>query len=142
MPSASARDECTGRGRRRRIQINPTSWRHSRANCSTPSNSLLVSTDLCSHQQGWSHLQEMKIAVFVDVLVCVCVCVSGGGSCWSVCDLYIVSPELQEFAQNGRHVPKHQVVLCFGDECLDPQQPRKMIRAQVCGQTLVREDSW
>uniref|UniRef100_A0A3B4G6Z3 Interferon regulatory factor 4-like n=1 Tax=Pundamilia nyererei TaxID=303518 RepID=A0A3B4G6Z3_9CICH len=39
--------------------------------------------------------------------------------------------ELQDFAHNGRHVPRHQVVLCFGDEYPDPQRPRKMITAQV-----------
>ncbi|XP_037314810.1 interferon regulatory factor 4a isoform X3 [Pungitius pungitius] len=39
--------------------------------------------------------------------------------------------ELQEFAHNGRHLPRHQVVLCFGDEYPDPQRPRKMITAQV-----------
>ncbi|XP_061654668.1 LOW QUALITY PROTEIN: interferon regulatory factor 4a [Phyllopteryx taeniolatus] len=39
--------------------------------------------------------------------------------------------ELQDFAHNGRRVPKHQVVLCFGDEYPNPQRPRKMITAQV-----------
>nr|XP_057922230.1 interferon regulatory factor 4a isoform X2 [Doryrhamphus excisus] len=39
--------------------------------------------------------------------------------------------ELQDFAHNGRHLPKHQVVLCFGDEYPNPQRPRKMITAQV-----------
>ncbi|KAM8849425.1 LOW QUALITY PROTEIN: interferon regulatory factor 4a [Spinachia spinachia] len=39
--------------------------------------------------------------------------------------------ELQEFAHNGRHLPRHQVVLCFGDEYPDPHRPRKMITAQV-----------
>uniref|UniRef100_A0AAQ4NZR8 Interferon regulatory factor 4a n=1 Tax=Gasterosteus aculeatus aculeatus TaxID=481459 RepID=A0AAQ4NZR8_GASAC len=39
--------------------------------------------------------------------------------------------ELQEFSHNGRHLPRHQVVLCFGDEYPDPQRPRKMITAQV-----------
>ncbi|TWW73869.1 interferon regulatory factor 4a isoform X1 [Takifugu flavidus] len=39
--------------------------------------------------------------------------------------------ELQEFAQHGRHVPRHQVALCFGDEHLGPQRPRKMFTAQV-----------
>ncbi|XP_072219989.1 interferon regulatory factor 4a isoform X2 [Leuresthes tenuis] len=39
--------------------------------------------------------------------------------------------DLQDFAHNGRHLPRHQVVLCFGDEYPDPQRPRKMITAQV-----------
>ncbi|XP_028988750.1 interferon regulatory factor 4a isoform X1 [Betta splendens] len=39
--------------------------------------------------------------------------------------------ELQDFAHNGRHLPRHQVVLCFGDEYPDPQRPRKLITAQV-----------
>ncbi|XP_028282620.1 interferon regulatory factor 4a isoform X2 [Parambassis ranga] len=39
--------------------------------------------------------------------------------------------ELQTFAHNGRHLPRHQVVLCFGDEYPDPQRPRKLITAQV-----------
>ncbi|XP_019734747.1 interferon regulatory factor 4a isoform X2 [Hippocampus comes] len=39
--------------------------------------------------------------------------------------------ELQDFARNGRRVPPHQVVLCFGDEYPNPQRPRKMITAQV-----------
>ncbi|XP_067330057.1 interferon regulatory factor 4a isoform X2 [Channa argus] len=39
--------------------------------------------------------------------------------------------ELQDFALNGRHIPRHQVILCFGDEYPDPQRPRKMITAQV-----------
>ncbi|XP_056277151.1 interferon regulatory factor 4a [Pseudoliparis swirei] len=39
--------------------------------------------------------------------------------------------ELQEFAHNGRHLPRHQVALCFGDEYPDPQRTRKMITAQV-----------
>ncbi|XP_030015285.1 interferon regulatory factor 4a isoform X2 [Sphaeramia orbicularis] len=39
--------------------------------------------------------------------------------------------ELQEFAHNGRHLPRHQIVLCFGDEYPDPQRTRKMITAQV-----------
>ncbi|XP_029380447.1 interferon regulatory factor 4a isoform X2 [Echeneis naucrates] len=39
--------------------------------------------------------------------------------------------ELQDFAHNGRHVPRHQVVLCFGDEYPDPQRSRKLITAQV-----------
>lgn len=39
--------------------------------------------------------------------------------------------ELQDFAHNGRHLPRYQVVLCFGDEYPDPQRPRKMITAQV-----------
>uniref|UniRef100_A0A3B4VA70 Interferon regulatory factor 4a n=1 Tax=Seriola dumerili TaxID=41447 RepID=A0A3B4VA70_SERDU len=39
--------------------------------------------------------------------------------------------ELQDFAHNGRHVPRHQVVLCFGDEYPDPQRQRKLITAQV-----------
>lgn len=40
--------------------------------------------------------------------------------------------DLQDFAHNGRHLPRHQVVLCFGDEYPDPQRSRKMITAQVC----------
>ncbi|KAF7654200.1 hypothetical protein LDENG_00072800 [Lucifuga dentata] len=39
--------------------------------------------------------------------------------------------ELQDFAQDGRHIPRHQVVLCFGDEYPHPQRARKMITAQV-----------
>uniref|UniRef100_A0A3P9M2V0 Interferon regulatory factor 4a n=1 Tax=Oryzias latipes TaxID=8090 RepID=A0A3P9M2V0_ORYLA len=39
--------------------------------------------------------------------------------------------DLQDFAHNGRHLPRHQVVLCFGDEYPDPQRSRKMITAQV-----------
>ncbi|CAG5896654.1 unnamed protein product [Menidia menidia] len=39
--------------------------------------------------------------------------------------------DLQNFAHNGRHLPRHQVVLCFGDEYPDPQRSRKMITAQV-----------
>ncbi|XP_041849570.1 interferon regulatory factor 4a isoform X2 [Melanotaenia boesemani] len=39
--------------------------------------------------------------------------------------------DLQDFANNGRHLPRHQVVLCFGDEYPDPQRPKKMITAQV-----------
>ncbi|XP_074544886.1 interferon regulatory factor 4a isoform X2 [Halichoeres trimaculatus] len=39
--------------------------------------------------------------------------------------------ELQEFVHNGRHLPRHQVVLCFGDEYPDPQRQRKMITVQV-----------
>ncbi|KAM9845251.1 interferon regulatory factor 4a [Aulostomus maculatus] len=39
--------------------------------------------------------------------------------------------ELQDFAHNGRHLPRHQVALCFGDEYPDPQRSRKMITAQV-----------
>ena len=45
--SASARDECTGRDLWLHIWINPTSWRRSsHANCLTPSNSFLVSTEM------------------------------------------------------------------------------------------------
>ncbi|XP_072297688.1 interferon regulatory factor 4a isoform X2 [Eucyclogobius newberryi] len=36
--------------------------------------------------------------------------------------------ELQEYVHNGRPPPRHQIVLCFGD---DPQRTRKMITAQV-----------
>lgn len=44
--SACARDEFTGRDLWLRIWINPTNWRRSsHANCLTPSNSLLVSTN-------------------------------------------------------------------------------------------------
>ncbi|CAL1579554.1 unnamed protein product [Knipowitschia caucasica] len=39
--------------------------------------------------------------------------------------------ELQEYVHNGRAPPRHQVVLCFGDEYPDPQRSRKMITAQV-----------
>ncbi|KAJ4936616.1 hypothetical protein JOQ06_001205 [Pogonophryne albipinna] len=39
--------------------------------------------------------------------------------------------ELQDFVHNGRHVPRYQVVLCFGDEYPDAQRQRKMITAQV-----------
>uniref|UniRef100_A0A3Q2QQ60 Interferon regulatory factor 4a n=1 Tax=Fundulus heteroclitus TaxID=8078 RepID=A0A3Q2QQ60_FUNHE len=39
--------------------------------------------------------------------------------------------DLQDFAHNSRHLPRHQVVLCFGDEYPDPQRPRKLITAQV-----------
>ncbi|XP_061776234.1 interferon regulatory factor 4a isoform X1 [Nerophis ophidion] len=39
--------------------------------------------------------------------------------------------EFQDFVNNGRHLPKHQVVLCFGDEYPTPQRPKKMITAQV-----------
>lgn len=53
--------------------------------------------------------------------------------------LYHPSSELQEFAQHGRHVPRHQVALCFGDEHLGPQRPRKMFTAQVRGETPVRD---
>ncbi|XP_077580361.1 interferon regulatory factor 4a [Stigmatopora nigra] len=39
--------------------------------------------------------------------------------------------ELQDFANNGMRVPKHQVVLHFGDEYPNQQRSRKMITAQV-----------
>uniref|UniRef100_H3CIH5 Interferon regulatory factor 4a n=1 Tax=Tetraodon nigroviridis TaxID=99883 RepID=H3CIH5_TETNG len=39
--------------------------------------------------------------------------------------------ELQDFAHNGRHLPRHQVVLCFGDAYPNPEQPKKSITAQV-----------
>ncbi|XP_057713267.1 interferon regulatory factor 4a isoform X1 [Corythoichthys intestinalis] len=39
--------------------------------------------------------------------------------------------ELQDFANNGLRVPKHQVVLCFGDEYSNQQRSRKVITAQV-----------
>ncbi|XP_068604968.1 interferon regulatory factor 4a [Brachionichthys hirsutus] len=39
--------------------------------------------------------------------------------------------ELQDFAHNGQHLPGHQVMLCFGEEYSDSQQPRKMITAKV-----------
>ncbi|XP_014855988.1 PREDICTED: interferon regulatory factor 4-like [Poecilia mexicana] len=39
--------------------------------------------------------------------------------------------DLQDFVHNGRHIPRHQVVLCFGDEYPDPQRPRKLITAQI-----------
>ncbi|XP_020319034.1 interferon regulatory factor 4 isoform X2 [Oncorhynchus kisutch] len=39
--------------------------------------------------------------------------------------------ELQGYAQHGRPMPRHQVVLCFGDEYPDPQRQTKMITAQV-----------
>ncbi|XP_034039585.1 interferon regulatory factor 4a [Thalassophryne amazonica] len=39
--------------------------------------------------------------------------------------------ELQDFVHNGRHLPRHQIILCFGDEYPDPNHPRKMITAQV-----------
>ncbi|KAM9322044.1 interferon regulatory factor 4a [Pholidichthys leucotaenia] len=39
--------------------------------------------------------------------------------------------ELQDFAHSGRNIPRHQVVLCFGDEYPDPQRPKKLITAQV-----------
>uniref|UniRef100_A0A8C6WZ77 Interferon regulatory factor 4a n=1 Tax=Neogobius melanostomus TaxID=47308 RepID=A0A8C6WZ77_9GOBI len=39
--------------------------------------------------------------------------------------------ELQEYIHNGRHPPRLQIVLCFGDEYPDPQRTRKMITAQV-----------
>ncbi|XP_029971132.1 interferon regulatory factor 4a [Salarias fasciatus] len=38
---------------------------------------------------------------------------------------------LQDFVHNGRHSPRYQVVLCFGDEYPDPQRPKKLITAQV-----------
>lgn len=43
----------------------------------------------------------------------------------------LLQSELQDFVHNGRHLPRHQVVLCFGDEYPDPQRQRKMITAQV-----------
>lgn len=39
--------------------------------------------------------------------------------------------ELQDYVHNGRHLPRHQIVLCFGDEFPDAQRTRKMITAQV-----------
>ncbi|XP_020777316.2 interferon regulatory factor 4a isoform X1 [Boleophthalmus pectinirostris] len=39
--------------------------------------------------------------------------------------------ELHEYVHNGRSPPRHQIVLCFGDEYPDPQRSRKMITAQV-----------
>ncbi|XP_020330851.1 interferon regulatory factor 4 isoform X2 [Oncorhynchus kisutch] len=39
--------------------------------------------------------------------------------------------ELQGYAHHGRPMPRHQVVLCFGDEYPDPQRQAKMITAQV-----------
>lgn len=39
--------------------------------------------------------------------------------------------ELQEYVHHGRHPPRPQIVLCFGDEYPDPQRTRKMITAQV-----------
>ncbi|KAM4604849.1 interferon regulatory factor 4a [Polymixia lowei] len=39
--------------------------------------------------------------------------------------------ELQDFYHHGRRMPRHHVVLCFGDEYPDPQRQRKMITAQV-----------
>ncbi|PWA25437.1 hypothetical protein CCH79_00005364, partial [Gambusia affinis] len=39
--------------------------------------------------------------------------------------------DLQDFVHNGRHIPRHHVVLCFGDEYPDPQRPRKLITAQI-----------
>ncbi|KAL0966184.1 hypothetical protein UPYG_G00292010 [Umbra pygmaea] len=39
--------------------------------------------------------------------------------------------ELQGYAHHGRPLPRHQVVLCFGDEYPDPQRQIKMITAQV-----------
>lgn len=45
--------------------------------------------------------------------------------------LLILFSDLQDFVHNGRHIPRHHVVLCFGDEYPDPQRPRKLITAQV-----------
>uniref|UniRef100_A0A3B3ZS70 IRF tryptophan pentad repeat domain-containing protein n=1 Tax=Periophthalmus magnuspinnatus TaxID=409849 RepID=A0A3B3ZS70_9GOBI len=39
--------------------------------------------------------------------------------------------ELHDFVHNGRSPPRHQIVLCFGDEYPDPQRTRKLITAQV-----------
>ncbi|XP_056149730.1 interferon regulatory factor 4a [Lampris incognitus] len=39
--------------------------------------------------------------------------------------------ELQDSVHHGCRIPRHQVVLCFGDEYPDPQRQRKMITAQV-----------
>ncbi|KAM6948722.1 interferon regulatory factor 4a [Aplochiton taeniatus] len=39
--------------------------------------------------------------------------------------------ELQGYAHHDRPIPRHQVVLCFGDEYPDQQRQRKMITAQV-----------
>lgn len=58
-PSASARDEYTGKDLWLRMWINPTNWRRSsHANCLTPSNSLSVSINICSHLQVWTQLPE------------------------------------------------------------------------------------
>ncbi|XP_012988763.3 interferon regulatory factor 4a isoform X1 [Esox lucius] len=39
--------------------------------------------------------------------------------------------ELQGYAHHSRPMPRHLVVLCFGDEYPDPQRQTKMITAQV-----------
>ncbi|KAM8839706.1 interferon regulatory factor 4a isoform 1-T1 [Synchiropus picturatus] len=39
--------------------------------------------------------------------------------------------EIQEYVHNGRHLPRYQVVLCFGEEYPDLHRQRKMITAQV-----------
>lgn len=60
--SASARDECTGKALWLHIWINPTSWRRSsRANCLTPSNSLLVSTCLCTAKELYLYNPKSQI---------------------------------------------------------------------------------
>ncbi|XP_019904701.2 interferon regulatory factor 4 isoform X3 [Esox lucius] len=39
--------------------------------------------------------------------------------------------ELQSYALHGRPPPRLQVLLSFGDECLDPQRPRRTLTVQV-----------
>ncbi|XP_062337820.1 LOW QUALITY PROTEIN: interferon regulatory factor 4a [Osmerus eperlanus] len=46
-------------------------------------------------------------------------------------DTQLFLNELQGYIHHGRPMPRHQVVLCFGDEYPDPQRQRKMITAQV-----------
>uniref|UniRef100_A0A1A7WQH6 Interferon regulatory factor 4a n=3 Tax=Iconisemion striatum TaxID=60296 RepID=A0A1A7WQH6_9TELE len=46
-------------------------------------------------------------------------------------DIHQFLVDLQDFAHNGRHSPRYQVVLCFGDEYPDPQRQSKLITAQV-----------
>ncbi|KAI4809472.1 hypothetical protein KUCAC02_018351 [Chaenocephalus aceratus] len=56
--------------------------------------------------------------------------------------------ELQDFVHNGRHVPRYQVVLCFGDEYPRPTAPEEDDHstggASVCQKTVrrMRFEGW
>lgn len=45
--------------------------------------------------------------------------------------------ELQSYGLHGRPPPRFQVLLSFGDECLDPQRQRRTLTVQVIVTTVI-----
>lgn len=46
--------------------------------------------------------------------------------------------EIQSYGLHGRPLPRFQVLLSFGDECLDPQRQRQTLTVQVTVHTVIQ----